>query len=162
MKNQDQRYLKINWFLIKWMKPNNFQSILEIQECLFLFENIPKHKNKDDVGDREDVSGHLVHRHHRLSAPPLPLTQLLPVRWVQQLVDQSELNQAEEDKEYWAGNPDINSLGVGDRGQRLLSLYVLSGECKQSCHSWIKIKSSIWRQVLMKKLMPRPKSCQNC
>ena len=83
------------------MKPNNFQSILEIQDCLFfLFENIPKHKHKDDIGDREDVSGHLVHRHHRLSAPPLPLTQLLPVRRVQQLVDQSELNQAEEDKEY--------------------------------------------------------------
>ena len=128
--------IEVSFMNIIWIY---LESPLPFHSARPLFENVPKDKYKYDIGGREDISWNLVNSHYLVTGPfLLSFAQLF--RWmkmtVKELVDQSKLYQAEEDEEYRGGNPDINSLGVGDRRQRLLGLNILCCQRQQCRHSY--------------------------
>ena len=101
------------------------------------FEHVPEDEDEHEEGEGEDVSRDLVHHHHSVPAPlgKYHLPELCLLRQVQQFVDDGELDETEEHKDDAGGHPDVYGLGVGDRGETLLGLSVLSGECEQARHS---------------------------
>lgn len=116
------------------------------------FEHVPEDEDEHEEGEGEDVSRDLVHHHHSVPAPfgKYQLPELCLLRQVQQFVDDGELDETEEHEDDAGRHPDVyglrdtrasvqwlkgTNLGVGDRGETLLGLGVLRGQCEEARHS---------------------------